>query len=63
MREAIETAHVDADARAVPDGLLATQFFDDADVDQNAPCLDLVLLDMSLPKKGGEEVLKHFTRQ
>ena len=46
----------------VRDGLLATQFFDDAD-DENAPCLDLVLLDMNLPKKGGEPVLKHLTQQ
>jgi len=60
IREAIETAHVDADVRVVRDGLQATQFFDDADADENALCLDLVLLDMNLPKKSGDEVLRHL---
>src|SRR5215469_3006028 len=60
IREALETAQVDADVRVVRDGLQATQFFDDADADENAPCLDLVLLDMNLPKKRGDEVLRHL---
>jgi CheY-like chemotaxis protein len=58
--EALETARVDAAVRVVWDGLQATQFFDDADADENAPCLDLVLLDMNLPKKRGAEVLRHL---
>ena len=51
---------VDAAVRVVWDGLQATQFFDDADADENAPCLDLVLLDMNLPKKRVDEVLRHL---
>lgn len=60
IREAIKTAKVDADLHVVPDGLQATQFFDVADADENAPCPDLVLLDLNLPKKTGDDVLKYM---
>jgi DNA-binding response OmpR family regulator len=44
----------------VKDGYAATNFFDAADADPNAPCPDVVLLDLNLPKKNGAEVLKHL---
>ncbi len=60
IREAIVSAQVNADLHFVSDGDAATQFFDSADVDANAPCPTLVLLDLNLPKKSGDDVLRHL---
>lgn len=60
IRKAIAGAHVDADLHFVSDGEAATQFFDAADADPSAPCPTLVLLDLNLPKKGGDDVLRHL---
>lgn len=60
IREAIAIAQVNADLHFVSDGDAATQFFDCADADANAPCPALVLLDLNLPKKNGDDVLKHL---
>ncbi|HLK66239.1 MAG TPA: response regulator [Bryobacteraceae bacterium] len=60
IRQAIQFAHVDADVFVVHDGQVATQFVDAADRDENAPCPNLILLDMNLPKKSGDDVLKHL---
>lgn len=60
IREAIASAEVNADLHFVSDGDAATQFFDSADVDANAPCPTLVLLDLNLPKKNGDDVLRHL---
>lgn len=62
IREAIEMACVDADLHVVHDGHAATRFFDAADADENAPCPDLVLLDLNLPKKSGDDVLRHLRK-
>jgi two-component system, chemotaxis family, response regulator Rcp1 len=60
IREAIATAQVNADLYFVSDGDAATKFFDFADADANAPCPALVLLDLNLPKKNGDDVLRHL---
>ena len=60
MREAIADARIDADIDVVHDGQAATRYFDAADANQNVPCPDLVLLDMNLPKKSGNEVLQYL---
>jgi two-component system, chemotaxis family, response regulator Rcp1 len=60
IRKAIGSAQVNADLHFVTDGEAATQFFDSADADASAPCPALVLLDLNLPKKNGDDVLKHL---
>jgi chemotaxis family two-component system response regulator Rcp1 len=60
IREALNSGEVKANVHVVRDGCAATNFFDAADAKPNAPCPDLVLLDMNLPKKNGAEVLKHL---
>lgn len=60
IRKAIAGAQVNADLHFASDGDAATQFFDSADADANAPCPTLVLLDLNLPKKNGDDVLRHL---
>lgn len=60
IRQAIANAQVNADLYVVSDGDAATRFFDSADADVNAPCPTLVLLDLNLPKKNGDDVLRHL---
>jgi chemotaxis family two-component system response regulator Rcp1 len=60
IRKAIEAAAVNADLHVVHDGQAATNFFDATDADDNALPPDLVLLDLNLPKKSGDDVLKHL---
>jgi chemotaxis family two-component system response regulator Rcp1 len=60
IREAMAEAGIDANLQVIQDGNQATQFFDQADVDENIPCPDLVLLDLNLPKRSGNEVLQHM---
>jgi CheY-like chemotaxis protein len=58
IREAIQMAGVDGDLHFANDGQEATKFIADADADPAAPCPDLVLLDLNLPKRNGEDVLR-----
>ena len=62
MREALENAQIDAEIDVVHDGEKAIEYIDAADANDSAPCPDLVLLDMNLPKRSGDEVLKHLRR-
>jgi CheY-like chemotaxis protein len=60
IREALETAEVNAKVHVVTDGHAAIQFFDAVEADENTRCPVLVLLDMNLPKRSGNEVLNHL---
>jgi CheY-like chemotaxis protein len=60
IREALETAEVNANVHVVTDGHAAIKFFDAVEADENIPCPALVLLDMNLPKRNGNEVLNYL---
>jgi two-component system, chemotaxis family, response regulator Rcp1 len=60
IREALAAAQVEANVHVVTDGDAATKFFDATDADEDLPCPVLVLLDINLPKKSGDEVLQHL---
>lgn len=44
----------------INDGESATSFFDQADIDESVQCPELVVLDINLPRKNGEQVLAHM---
>lgn len=56
--EALKEHHINCSLRVVRDGAQAVTFIDSLDRDPKAPPLDLLLLDMHLPKRDGEEVLR-----
>jgi CheY-like chemotaxis protein len=58
IREAIETTNLRADLHIVLDGEKAVRFFEQLDYDDSLPCPDLVIIDINLPKKQGDEVLR-----
>jgi CheY-like chemotaxis protein len=60
IKDAIKSAGVQADLHVVHDGQEAIQFFEQATASPGAPCPDLVLLDLNIPKKDGIEVLRHL---
>lgn len=60
IREAMERGGVGADVDVVRDGQAATRYLDEIDANEQAPRPDLVLLDLNLPKKSGDQVLQHL---
>jgi len=58
VREALEVHGVDFILQVVTDGAAAIALINALDAKQNGPHLDLLLLDMHLPKCSGEQVLK-----
>jgi chemotaxis family two-component system response regulator Rcp1 len=58
IQRAIEGTSLPIDLHVVRDGQLAVQFFD-LGADPSKPFPDIVILDINLPKKPGDEVLKH----
>lgn len=59
VREALARHEISCDLQVIADGEEAMKFFDRLDADRKAPCPDLLLLDLHLPKRDGEEILKH----
>jgi len=48
------------EVHVTPDGQRAIDFIAKAETDPDAPCPDLVLLDLNLPKRHGFEVLRRL---
>jgi CheY-like chemotaxis protein len=58
VREAIEDRSLNCELHVIADGERVVEFIEEIDADQALPCPQLVLLDLNLPKRHGEEILK-----
>jgi CheY-like chemotaxis protein len=57
VREALKEHHVHCSLHIVTDGARAIEFIDAIEADPKAPPLDLLLVDLRLPIRDGDEVL------
>ena len=60
VRAALREHGVDCDLHVIGDGEEALSFIDSLDLDSKLPCPDLLLLDLYLPKRDGNAILKHL---
>jgi chemotaxis family two-component system response regulator Rcp1 len=60
VREAFREHDVRCDLRVMSDGQEVLAFIDRLDSDNQMPCPDLLLLDLSLPKHDGREILRYL---
>jgi len=58
VREALEDRAVACDLHVVPDGEQAVQFIERIDRDPSLNCPELLIVDLYLPKRDGEEILR-----
>src|SRR5690606_24929092 len=59
MREAMKRWELDVDIDVVRDGEAALDYLDTHGISEERPCPDLILLDLNLPKRSGDEVLEY----
>jgi CheY-like chemotaxis protein len=60
IREALEEHGLRGPLSILGDGEKAINMIDRVQADSHAPCPDLVILDLNLPKVSGHEILKHL---
>lgn len=60
VRRALKEHRVDCVLNVVRDGAAAIQWIQTRDTDSRLLPLDLLLVDMHLPKRDGEDILKHL---
>ena len=60
VRRALDEHAVNYDLRVLSDGEDVLSFVNGLDADTKLPCPDLLLLDLYLPKRDGNEVLTHL---
>jgi CheY-like chemotaxis protein len=60
VEEALEEAQLDCHLHIMRDGVRAIEFLERLDAEPDHPPPHVVLLDLNLPKMGGEEVLKRL---
>jgi chemotaxis family two-component system response regulator Rcp1 len=62
IQEAIQVAGIQAEIEVLADGEGAIQYFERMDVDASMTCPAIMILDINLPKRPGNEVLAHMRR-
>ncbi|HYZ84744.1 MAG TPA: response regulator [Bryobacteraceae bacterium] len=60
VREALSNEQIECDLRIFEDGEEVIKAIDQLDADSTIPCPDLLLLDLHLPKRDGEEIIRHL---
>lgn len=60
VRQALHSHQIECDLRVIGDGEEAFAFIDRLDADGKIPCPDLLLLDLHLPRRNGDEILKRL---
>ena len=58
IRQALKKSGIDAQIHVADDGEKAVMFFEQADADAAAPCPDLILLDINMPRYKGGDILR-----
>jgi CheY-like chemotaxis protein len=58
VEEAIDRYELPVELHIVDDGAKAIEFIERAETDPSAPCPEVMLLDLNLPKRSGKEVLQ-----
>ncbi len=62
VREALRQAGLSFNLNVVDDGEKAIEFIDRLDHSESAVCPSLVLLDLNLPKRTGDQILAHIRK-
>jgi CheY-like chemotaxis protein len=60
VRAALREHGVDCELHVISDGEGVLSFIDSLDLNSKIPCPDLLLLDLHLPKRDGNEILKYL---
>jgi DNA-binding response OmpR family regulator len=60
VREALKNAGLDFELNVLDDGEKAIEYIDRLDRNHSAACPQLVLLDLNLPKRTGDQILEHM---
>ena len=60
VREALKSAGLDFELNVLDDGEKAVDFIDTLDRNRDKECPQLVLLDLNLPKRTGDQILEHM---
>ncbi len=62
VREALRQAGLNFQLNVLDDGEKAVDFIDTLDADQSVMCPNLILLDLNLPKRSGDQILERMRR-
>jgi DNA-binding response OmpR family regulator len=60
VREALKTAGLNFELNVLDDGEKAIEFIDELDRYRGTNCPHLVLLDLNLPRRSGDQILQHL---
>ena len=60
IRQALNNSGIEAQIHVADDGEKTMMFFEQADADPAAPCPDLILLDINMPRYKGSDILRRL---